>query len=223
MTESPTSPEAERPAEPEPTSYVDTPRGLFTEHGIWFHVTEADLKAYAGDVIGAVPIETLIEWASTWLRSPRTLALWLLPALLWMLSPTWAVAATVLAHVMWTLAGPSLVSEVGARVFGWLENVFVQGLYYVLVLSALAAGGAHGATVVALTGFVLLRFRLVDKTVRFVTRPARRALYTLPLPDQVLRAFLIRAALNRRLPIPQLYEMASEMMSRWGGSGGASS
>jgi len=80
----------------------------------------------------------------------------------------------------------------------------------------LASSGAHAETVVGLTGFVLLRYGLVDRAVAFLIRPLRSAIYDLPPADQILRAFLIRIALNQRLPIPQLDDMASEMLDRWG-------
>ncbi|PEN15310.1 hypothetical protein CRI94_03260 [Longibacter salinarum] len=208
----------------EPTSdadgrtFVDTPYGLFTEQGLWFHVREEELETYATDVLDAVSIDTLVAWASVWLRSPRTLSLWLLPIFLWTLSPVWAAGAMLGVHGLWTLFGPSLVSELAARLLGYLENVLAQALYYVLILSALASSGAQVAVIVGLSGFIALRFQLVDKGMKFALRPAIRRMYSLPLPDQVLRAFLIRVALNRRLPIPQLDEMASEMLDRWGDS-----
>jgi hypothetical protein len=217
MTDAPPSPDADRDAKPgaEEATFVSTPYGLFTEQGIWFHVPEEELRDYAGDVVDAVGLEQLVAWASTWLHSPRTLALWLLPALLWVLPTTVAAIATVGIHALWRVVGPSVVSEWAATAFGWLENVLAQAFYYTLLLSALAAAGQETATIVALVGFVALRFRAVDKAVELLSGPIVRSMYALPLPDQILRAFLIRVALNRRLPIPQIDDMAHDMMERW--------
>jgi hypothetical protein len=109
-----------------------------------------------------------------------------------------------------------MVSTKLALVLGWMENMLAQALMDVFVLSALAASGAHGETVVGLTGFVALRYGLVDRASSFLTKPIRSALYELPLPDQVFRAFLIRIALNHRLPLPQVDDIASQMLERWG-------
>jgi len=207
--------------EGERSAYVSTPMGLFTERGIWFHIPEEALRSYAGPVLDHVSVDTLVDWSSTWLRSPRVLTLWLLPAILWFsASQAWPWAAGVgiaLAfHVLWTLAGPSLVSTKMVRAFRWLDEMLLQALMYVFTLSMLASSGAHAETVVGLTGFVLLRYGLVDRAVAFLIRPLRSAIYDLPPADQILRAFLIRIALNQRLPIPQLDDMASEMLDRWG-------
>jgi hypothetical protein len=66
-----------------------------------------------------------------------------------------------------------------------------------------------------LTGFVLLRWGLVERALNPLVRPALRALYALPLSDQVLRAFVIRLALNRRLSLPQLDAMQKDILETW--------
>lgn len=195
--------------------------GIFTERGIWFHVPEDALRSYAGDVLDAVSMDKIVEWASVWLRSPRILTLWLLPAILWSTasqgwSPAVGAGIAVTVHLAWTVAGPSMVSTKLAPVFGWMENVLAQALIYVFALSALAAAGAQVETVIGLTGFVALRYGLVDRAASFLTKPIRSAMYDLPLPDQIFRAFLIRIALNHRLPLPQVDDIASEMLERWG-------
>lgn len=202
-------------------SYVSTPMGIFTERGIWFHVPEDALRSYAGDILDVVPMDTLVEWSSAWLRSPRILTLWLLPLVLWITasqgwSPAIGAGIALAFHLLWTVAGPSMVSTKLVRVLRWMENVLAQALVYVFSLSALAAAGAQIETVIGLTGFVALRYGVLDRAASFLTRPVRTAMYDLPLPDQILRAFLIRIALNHRLPLPQVDDLASEMLDRWG-------
>jgi hypothetical protein len=43
-------------------------------------------------------------------------------------------------------------------------------------------------------------------------------MYPLPVPDQVLRGLIVRTALKHRLELPQLDEMAREMMEMFGDS-----
>lgn len=202
-------------------AFVSTPMGIFTERGVWFHAPEEALQSYGGKILEAVSIDTLVEWASIWLRSPRILTLWLLPAILWITasqgwSPSIGAGIAAAFHLTWTVFGPSMVSTNLVRVIGWMENVLAQALVYVFALSALASAGAQVETVIGLTGFVALRYGLVDRAASFLTRPMRSAMYDLPLPDQILRAFLIRIALNHRLPLPQVDDLASEMLDRWG-------
>ena len=69
------------------TIFVDTPEGIFTASGVWFRTREASLYAYAGPVFDHEPLPRLLTQAEVWLRSPQTLALWLLPLLLFTMSP----------------------------------------------------------------------------------------------------------------------------------------
>jgi hypothetical protein len=107
------------------------------------------------------------------------------------------------------------VSEVAARVADWLDIAVVQGLFYVFVLSALAAQGRYTALAVGLVGFVLLRWGLIERALQPLVQPLVDALYALPLPDQILRAFIVRMALNRRLSLPQLDAMQQDILDTW--------
>lgn len=196
--------------------YVSTPQGLFTERGVWFHVTEEELRSYAGDVLDQVGLDTLVRWASVWLDSPTTIALWALPLLLWSTSVPVALAATAALFIGWALVSPSLVGEWAARGLSWLENVLLQALYYALTLSTLAATGSQIATIAALAGFVMFRWGVVSWATRPILQPLWSRLYSLPVPDQVLRACTIRAAVNRRLSLSHVDAMTREIIDRWG-------
>lgn len=196
--------------------YVSTPQGLFTERGVWFQVTEGELQSYAGDVLDRVGLDTLLRWASVWLDSPKTVALWVLPVVLWTTSVPIALVATTASYLGWALVSPSLVGEWAARGLSWLENVLVQALYYALTLSVLAASGAHTATIIALVGFAMFRWGVVSWATRPILQPLWDRLYSLPVADQVLRAFTIRAAVNRKLSLSHVDDMTREIIDQWG-------
>lgn len=197
------------------SAFVSTPQGLFTASGVWFQANEEMLRDYAGPVLAHVSLGTLVRRAERWLHSPLTLAAWALPLLL-VVWPPWAAAVGALAlYAAWTLASPSMVSRPGAQVAGWLELPWMQGLFYVLVLSFLAAQQRLTAVVVGLIGFLLLRWGLVGRLLRAPLRAAARRLYALPLEDQVLRAFILRAGLRHGVELPQLERIRDYIARRW--------
>lgn len=196
-------------------AYVDTPYGIFTAEGVWFHIREEGLREYGAALFEDVSMERLLQWAALWLRSPQILTLWVLPVALWVVPPLAAILLALGLFVTWKVLSPSVVSETAARVADRLDTAVVQGLYYVFVLSVLAAQGQYTALTVGLAGFVLLRWGLVERAVMPLIRPLLRALYTLPLSDQILRAFIIRMALNRRQPLPQLEAMQRDILDTW--------
>lgn len=210
-------PESGASAEADPT-FVATPYGIGTDGGNWYHATREMLDAYAGAVFDHQPLGTLLRRADQWLDAPRTLTLWLLPALLLALPPGWAAAASAGGYVLLRILAPSVPHPVAARVIGWMRPAAVQGAYYVFTLSIVAAGEAFAALGIGLAGFVLLRWGLVDRALSPVLEPILRQFYPLPIPDQVLRGLIVRTALKHRLELPQLDEMAHEMMEMFGDS-----
>jgi hypothetical protein len=210
-------PRADASAGADPT-FVATPYGIGTDGGNWYHATREMLEAYAGAVFDHQPLGTLLRRADQWLDAPRTLTVWLLPVLLLALPPVWAASASAGGYVLLRILAPSVPHPVAARVIGWMRPAAVQGAYYVFTLSILAADEAFAALGIGLAGFVLLRWGLVDRALSPVLEPILRQLYPLPVPDQVLRGLIVRTALKHRLELPQLDEMAHEMMEMFGDS-----
>lgn len=200
-------------------SYIDTAHGLFTASGRRFHVTEDALRDYAGEVLDAVSLERLLAWVDTWLRSPATVALWGLLAFLLVLPPLWAGLAAIALYGTWAVLSPSVPSVALARAFGWMQHAVAQGLGYAAGLSVLAAQGQYAAVGAGLAAFVLVRWGVVAWALDGLVRPLQRALYTLPLPDQVLRGFIHRIALSRRLSVPQIDEMTKDVIDAYTASG----
>lgn len=203
----------------EVSTYVDTPRGIFTAAGIWFRTTEAMLAEYAGAVLDHEPLSTLLERAEVWLRSPQTLALWGLLAALPLIPPLPAALVAVTIYVGWSVLGPSFVNRVLARLLRVLDTVWVQVLGYVIGLSWIAEQGQYVALGVGLGGFILLRWGLVKMATAPLVRKLQRALYELPVPDQVLRGVLIQTALRHGSSLPELDAMERAIRERWSSSG----
>ena len=196
-------------------TYVDTPRGIFTAAGVWFHVTEAGLHRYAGDVLRHEPVPRLLALAVRWLRTPQVLTLWLLPLFLWRFPPLAAALGGLVVYVGWRVVGPGFVSWHAARLLRFFDLVLAQALYYVFMLSMLSAQGRLTAVWVGLGGFVLLRWGLVARLTAPLVRRLCASLYALPVPDQVLRALIVRAALRHRVALPEVDAIERQILDNW--------
>jgi hypothetical protein len=199
--------ERERPDVP---PFLDTPAGIITVSGVRFQTTRKLLEEYAGAVLRVAPLETLIARAEVWLRSGQTVALWLLAPLLLVLPPAGAAGIALTAYLAWETISPLFVSRRAAEVLRVLEMPAVQAVLYVAVLSALGIRGQLGAVGVGLGGFVLVRWQILPLLARPLIALLRRHLFTLPAPDQVLRAFVLRAALRHRISLPHIDRLREE-------------
>ncbi|WP_022835437.1 hypothetical protein [Salisaeta longa] len=196
-------------------SFIDTPYGLFTASGRWFHVTADGLKEYAPAVLDAVPLARLVAWAEAWHRTPEALLLWALPVLLWVLPALPATTSAVGLYLGWKIFSPSVASLRAAKIMRWAEHPVSQGTFYVVSMSAFAAQSRFWAVGVGLTVFVLGRWGVLERIGNAAVRPIWRLLYTLPAADQMLRAIIVRVAVSRRLPLPEVDDMARAMIDNW--------
>ncbi len=189
---------------------LETPRGIVSPDGVHFRTTRALLEDFAGPVLEVVPLATLIGRAEVWLRGGPTVALWLLALLLLAVPPVWAAAVALVAYGLWETFGLVLVSRwvvAGLRV---LERPLVQAALYVAVLSALGVRGQVVGVGVGLLGFVLIRWGVLPRLLRPLFQVLRRPLTTLPVADQVLRAFVLRAALRHGIALPEIDRLRRE-------------
>jgi len=194
--------------------YVDTPRGLFTAAGHWFCTTEALLQSYAGPLLEKEPLDRLLRQADVWLALPSLLMLWALLPLLWGSAPVVAVGVALVLYLLGHLLLPLLILRPLTPILTVLANPWLQGAAYVVGLTALAWSERLPAVWMGLAGFVLVRWGLLDRLLRPVLDRLRAALYPLPLPDQVLRTLILRAALAHRVALPELQAMEQELLRR---------
>lgn len=186
------------------STMVETPQGILTASGVWFTTTRSALEEFAGGVFEHEPLEKLVRRSEVWLRSAETLAVWLLPIVMLPVRPAVAASAVAAVYVIWKVLSPSIVSRAAERVFASIEFDWLQGAYYVGILSYFAALEQYPAVAVGLIGFVVIRWRILARIVQPLVQRAHRSLYGLPVPDQVLRAFLYRTAMAHHVPIPEI-------------------
>ncbi|OZC03459.1 hypothetical protein BSZ36_10990 [Rubricoccus marinus] len=153
--------------------------------------------------------------AEAWLDAPRTLAIATLPVWLFVLPWPLALVATLLTYVLWALAAPALASRLAVRLVQALAHPMVQAAILLVALSLLARTGRYDAVWAGLGAFVVLRLGLLARVLDPLLARANARLYPLPVPDQVLRAFLVRGALKHGIALPSLGEIDASVRETW--------
>jgi hypothetical protein len=129
-----------------------------------------------------------------------------------LIEPLPAILSAVTIYVGWKGLGPSLVSLGIGRFLDILDKVWLQGVYYVGILSYLAAQEMYVGVLVGLLGFVFLRWGLVGKAAGPIVRVIWATLYELPIADQILRGFILRTAMKYRVSLPQLEKLEKQIL-----------
>ncbi|MEL6615882.1 MAG: hypothetical protein AAFQ43_09100, partial [Bacteroidota bacterium] len=188
-------------------AYVDTPVGLLGRGGTHFHTTEALVEEFAGPLLEKEPLATYVDRAEAWLEAPRALAVTLLPVWLALMPWPLAVVATFATFGLWALASPALASRAAVAVVRVLAHPITQAAILIVALSLLAREGQVGAVWAGLVTFVVFRIGLVERLLGPLVAKSQARLYPLPVPDQVLRAFLTRGAIRHGVSLPGLGEI----------------
>lgn len=194
----------ERPASP---TFLDTPLGILTVGGMLFSTTVPLLREYAGRVLDYVSVEELISRAVTWLRFPSALFLWTLVLGLLTVTPGAAIATAVLVYVLAAVFSPPLAGRLTAGVARVIDMAGVQITLYVAVLSYLGYRDELVAVGVGLAGFILLRWRILGFVLGPIVRFFRGFISKLSAPDQALRAAVLHAAVQHRVPLDHIKEI----------------
>jgi hypothetical protein len=195
--------------------FVEGPGGIVTAGGVRFQTTVDMLRKFAGPVLERVGLDVLLKRAEVWLDSGRTLALWLLPVLLLVLPPLAAAILVLAFYLLWEILSPSFPSAILTGLLTPLQHPAAQGIYYAALLTWLYLGGDVAASIVGVVSFVLFRLEIVARASRPLLGKARKSLYTLPVPDQVLRALILRAALHHGVAMPQIADIERDVHRWW--------
>lgn len=177
-------------------AYVDTPKGIFTDSGYWYHTRESMLEDYAHEVFEHESIGRLLAKSDTWLRSPETLTLWALPVLLITVTPLQAVISTLGIYLVWKAICPAIIIRVALPLMRVLEVVLLQALLYLWAMMMVARAEQFLVLAIGLGGFIFLRWGILSYLMRPVVKWLWQSMYRMPVADHVLRGFIIRAALQ---------------------------
>ncbi|CAN5576245.1 hypothetical protein BH23BAC4_BH23BAC4_08860 [soil metagenome] len=195
--------------------FVEGPGGIVTAGGVRFKTTVGMLRKFAAPVLDRVGLDVLLKRAEVWLDSGRTIALWLLPVLLLVLPPLAAAILVLAVYLVWEILSPSFPSVILVGLLTPLQHPAAQGIYYALLLTWLYLGGDVAASIVGVVLFVLFRLEVVARVARPVLRKSHQNLYTLEVPDQVLRALILRAAMHHGINMAQLSDIESDVRTWW--------
>ena len=196
------------------SSFVDTPKGIFTASGTWFRTTEALLEEYAGALIEHVSVERLMTIAERWLRSPGTLVLWLAPPLLGMLGIAPAILILAGVYLLLAIWGPVFVNWWVQPLLGLLDHVLFQAIYYVVALSIFSLTEDFGLMGIGLALFILVRWGLVARLAEPLLKRLHRSLYAVPYADQILKSVIVRAAMKHRVSLPEIDRIERSILNQ---------
>lgn len=190
------------------SSYVETPVGLFTAAGNWFHTTEKQLKSYAPDLFKKYSVDRLIEIAEIWIRSSDNLTLVIFMLLLFLTNIWTALVLSLIFLPFWHLNKSAFVGPGVSRVLKLFDVEFVTFLIAVGVLSMKGIDGNYLELILGMVFFLVFKFGMYRRVINklFVTDDPKKV----TLNDRLLRMIIVKFAMAEGVEIGEIQHMEKE-------------
>ncbi len=189
-------------------SFVETPIGIFTASGIWFHLTGRHLDRIAPGILQKEPLEDILDHAQPWVRSSEVVAIWALIVLVPWAGAGVAAGVALALFTLWYFNRGALAHPAATWLIRFISNDFLVHILAVASLSWTGMRGDGADAIIGMAVFLLFRFgwlrTLLDKYLAAAGKP--------PMNDRILQMVVIRLALRHDLTVPGLATMRQDLM-----------
>ncbi len=193
-----------------PQQFIDTPAGMFTTSGNWFHISSDGLKKYAPGLFEVKSVGEIIRDTEAWIRSSDSLAILLFFVLLLTTNLSTAGLVSLIFLPLWHLNKSALVSPAASTLIRVLDKEFVVVLVAVVALSLLGINEAYYELIVGFLFFFLFKFGWYRKGIDRVYPKFKSG--GLTLNDRLLRMLVLKYALAEGANVKEVEKMEHDFL-----------
>lgn len=187
---------------------VETPVGIFTLAGNWFHTTKDSINQYVPGLLEAFPLLKLIKDAEVWVRSADSITLVLFMLVAYLANAYIAAVVALLFLPFWHYNKSAFVSYSLTNILKIFDVEFVVVLISVAVLSVKGMNGLYVELGIGFFFFFILKFgwylKLISKWMdsgdKMVT-----------LNDRVLKMILVKYAMHEGITPEEISKWESDI------------
>lgn len=199
-------------ASPQPNShFIQTPRGIFTSAGNWFHITSEALDKYAPGLLKKHNLEKLIKKSEIWIRSADNLGIVLFMLLLYAQGLLVAALATLLFVPAWHINKSSFISLPLTAVLTIIDKEVVVVLISIFVLSWMGITEQYYSVFLGILFFCILKFGWLRGGITWLY--SNKAGASLLLNDRTLKMIILTYAIKEDIPVKEVDAMEKEILS----------
>lgn len=190
-------------------TFIETPRGIFTAAGNWFHTTTGRLRNYAPGLLKKHNLEKIIQDAEIWVRSADSLSIILFMGLLYFVNIQVAFIFTLFFLPFWHLNKSAFVNIASTRLMKLIDYEIFQVALSIAVLSYMGMNELYYSLITGLLFFFFLKFGWYRNLTDYVFR---RQPNQLTLNDRVLKMVILRYAMYENINIAEVRQMESDFL-----------
>jgi hypothetical protein len=190
-------------------SFIETPIGIFTPAGNWFHTSSEAIERFVPGLLQKNPLSELIRDAEVWIRSADNISILLLLSLLLTTNVLTTIVVLVIFLPLWHIGKSAAFSRLVTVFLRFIDIEIVLLLIAVAPLSWLGMTERYTELVTGLAGFIILKFGIYRKLVDFLYTRLRHS--ESPLNDRLFRMILIKHAMSYGIQSREVVEMDKTM------------
>ncbi|TVQ70161.1 MAG: hypothetical protein EA363_08305 [Balneolaceae bacterium] len=191
--------------------FIETPRGIFTSAGNWFHITSEALEKYAPGLLEVHSLEKLIKQSEIWIRSADNIGIVLFMLLLYFSGLYPALIITLFFVPVWHINKSSVISIPLTSLLWVIDKEIVVVILSMLVLSWMGITGEYASVFLGILVFCVLKFGWFRFTVEWLYGKMIRG--TLLLNDRVLKMIILKHAIREDIPVKEVDAMEKEILT----------
>ncbi len=191
--------------------FIQTPRGIFTSAGNWFHITSEALEKFAPGLLAKHNLEKLIKKSEIWIRSADNIGIVLFMLLLYGQGLLLAVAATLVFVPVWHINKAGFLSITLTSILNILDKEILVVLFSVVVLSWMGITEQHASVFLGIIIFCILKFGWFRWAVEWLY--GLKSSESLLLNDRVLKMLILKYAIKEDIPVRETDAMEKEILS----------
>lgn len=190
--------------------YIDTPKGIFTNQGQWFHISEKQVNYLAEELLELYSFSNLITVAHTWISSTNQLTIILSMAIGYFTqNMVIAVLVGFLFHLFWNFNKSAFISRKATKALNIVTHDTIPVLCTVIVLSFFGMEQMYIELIIGLSWFIVLRFNLISKLEDVLYIKAYPG--KMMLNDHLLLFIIIKYSLAHGISSASIEEMEKRM------------
>ncbi len=191
--------------------FIETPRGIFTSAGNWFHITTEALEKYAPGLLKKHSLEKLVKKSEVWIRSADNIGITLFMMLLYFQGLFPALLITFFFVPLWHINKSSVISLWLTGVLTVIDKEIIVVLVSLLVLSWMGITEQHLSVFLGIAVFCVLKFGWFRFLVEWIYGKLIKG--TLLLNDRVLKMMILKYAIKENIPVKEVDAMEKEILS----------
>ncbi|MFO8029056.1 MAG: hypothetical protein R6U28_04275 [Cyclonatronaceae bacterium] len=191
--------------------YIETPRGIFTSAGNWFHITSGALEKYAPGLLKIHSLEKMVKKAEVWIRSADNIGIILFMLLLYFQGLLPAFIITCFFVPVWHINKSSVISIPLTGVLTVIDKEIIVVLVALAVLSWMGITEQYLSVFLGIIVFCVLKFGWFRFLVEWLYGKLIQG--TLLLNDRVLKMIILKYAIKEDIPVKEVGAMEKEILS----------